>query len=317
MAIAKGRQRAGSAPAPAATTAASGRFGRRFSRERLTALAALSPSVIVLLLWMAVPLGMTVWFSLERYFLLQPGMTEFIGLANYTYFLTNPAFLTALWNTFVLVGSVLVITVGGGIGLALLLNQQFWGRGVARILAISPFFIMPTVSALIWKHLLMDPTSGFFAWLLTSVGLEPVIWFADWPMLSIIIIVGWRWLPFATLILLTALQSLDEEQREAAEMDGAGPLPYFANIVLPHLARAITVVILIETIFLLVVFAEIYVTTAGGPGLQTTNIAFLIYAQALLHFDVGGASAGGVIAVVIANIAAIFLMRLVGRNLEE
>jgi sorbitol/mannitol transport system permease protein len=286
-------------------------------RERIVSFAAVSPSVLLLLLWMAVPLAMTIYFSFQRYLLLQPGARAFIGFNNYVYFLQDPAFFTAMGNTLLLVGSVLAITVGGGIGMALLLNQRFWGQGMARILAISPFFVMPTVSALIWKNLLMDPTSGFISWALQSVGLDPVIWFTDWPMLSIILIVAWRWLPFATLILLTALQSLDEEQREAAEMDGAGALPYFFYIVLPHLARAITVVILIETIFLLVIFAEIYVTTNGGPGLQTTNIAFLIYAQALLQFDVGGASAGGVVAVILANIVAIFLVRLIGKNLEN
>src|SRR5690606_3776350 len=101
-------------------------------------------------------------------------------------------------------------------------------------------------------------------------------WFAQYPLLSIIIIVAWQWLPFATLILLTALQSLDEEQKEAAEMDGAGAVSRFIYIILPHLARAITVVILIETIFLLAVYAEILVTTNGGPGYASTNLAFLV-----------------------------------------
>ena len=99
-------------------------------------------------------------------------------------------------------------------------------------------------------------------------------------------------------------------------MDGAGALSTFIYLTLPHLARPITVVILIETIFLLMVFAEIFVTTGGGPGLQTTNIAFLIYSQALIRFDVGSASAGGLVAVVIANVVAFFLVRIVGRNLE-
>ena len=85
---------------------------------------------------------------------------------------------------------------------------------------------------------------------------------------------------------------------------------------LPHISRAITVVILIETIFLLSIFAEIYVTTSGGPGIATTNIPFLVYKQALLNFDIGGASAGGIIAVILANIVAFFLVRIIGRNLE-
>src|ERR1700757_4948723 len=99
-------------------------------------------------------------------------------------------------------------------------------------------------------------------------------------------------------------------------MDGAGAFSTFIHLTLPHLARPITVVILIQTIFLLTVFAEIFVTTGGGPGLATTNLAFLIYAQALLQYDVGGASAGGIVAVVLANIVAIFLVRLIGKNLE-
>jgi sorbitol/mannitol transport system permease protein len=183
-------------------------------------------------------------------------------------------------------------------------------------MVIAPFFVMPTVSALVWKNLLMHPVAGLFAWLARLIGAQPIDWFNDAPLFSVILIVAWQWLPFATLILLTALQSLDEEQKEAAEMDGARSLSTFIYIMLPHLARPITVVILIETIFLLTVFAEIFVTTGGGPGLQTTNIAFLIYSQALIQFDVGSASAGGLVAVVIANVVAFFLVRIVGRNLE-
>jgi polyol transport system permease protein len=283
---------------------------------RTLANAAVAPSVLVLFLWMIVPLGMTLYFSALNYNLLDPGNESFIGLLNYEYFLTDPAFFTALGNTLKLVGAVLVLTVGGGILLALLLDQPFLGRGIVRLMVIAPFFVMPTVSALIWKNLLMHPVSGLLAWLAKSVGLQPIDWFAEAPLTAVSLIVAWQWLPFAALILLTSLQSLDPEQREAAEMDGTPPLSFFFYIVLPHMARAITVVILIETIFLLNVFAEIRVTTGGGPGLQTTNIPFLVYAQALLQFDVGGASAGGIVAVVLANIVAFFLVRMIGRNLE-
>ncbi|MBL4599177.1 MAG: sugar ABC transporter permease [Rhizobiaceae bacterium] len=275
-----------------------------------------APSVTMLFLWMIVPLGMTIYFSLLRYNLLDPGNEAFVGLENYSYFLSDPDFFTALFNTLILVGSVLVITVVGGVLLAILLDQPFFGQGVARLMVIAPFFVMPTVSALIWKNLLMNPVSGFFAFLSKTFGMEPIDWLGDLPLFSIIILVAWQWLPFATLILLTAVGSLDGERKEAAEMDGAGPLSLFYYIILPHLARAITVVILIETIFLLSVFAEIFVTTGGGPGLATTNIAFLVYSQALLQFDIGGASAGGIVAVILANIVAIFLVRMVGKNLD-
>jgi sorbitol/mannitol transport system permease protein len=267
--------------------------------------ALLTPGVALLFIWMIVPLAMTIYFSTLHYNLLDPETEGFVGLENYRYFLTDPAFLTSLRNTLVLVGSVLAITILLGTPLALLLDQ-----------VIAPFFVMPTVSALVWKNLLMHPVSGLFAWISTLLGVTPIDWFTDAPLVAVILIVAWQWLPFATLILLTALQSQDEEQKEAAEMDGASPLSTFVYLTLPHLARPITVVILIETIFLLTVFAEIFVTTGGGPGLQTTNIAFLIYSQALIQFDVGNASAGGLVAVVIANIVAFFLVRIIGRNLE-
>lgn len=284
--------------------------------SRAAARLMLSPAVILLLGWMIVPLAMTLWFSFQYYNLLMPGMERWIGLENYRYFLTDPAFFTAIRNTLALVGGVLAVTVIGGVLMALLLDQPFWGRGLVRVLVIAPFFVMPTVSALVWKNMFMNPVNGLFAWIATSLGFEPIDFLAEIPLTSIVLIVSWEWLPFATLILLTALQSLDAEQLEAAEMDGAGPLSRFVWIVLPHLARAITVVILIETIFLLSTFAEILVTTNGGPGTATTNLTYLVYAQALLQFDVGGASAGGVVAIILANIVAIFLMRMIGRNLE-
>ena len=286
------------------------------AEHRKPRLSLVSPAVGVLLLWMIVPLAMTVWFSFQRYNLLDPTVSGFAGLDNYEFLVTDPDFWASLRNTFVLVGSVLAITVGFGTLLAVLYDQPFPGQGIARLLAIAPFFVMPTVSALVWKNLMMHPIYGVFGSIARGLGLEPVDWFADYPMVSVIVIVSWQWLPFALLILLTAVQSLDHEQKEAARMDGAGALAQFFFITLPHLSRAISVVVMIETIFLLTVFAEIFVTTSGGPGNATTNLAFLIYARALLQFDVGGGSAGGVVAIILANIVAYFLVRSIARRLE-
>jgi sorbitol/mannitol transport system permease protein len=263
---------------------------------------------------MIVPLAMTLWFSLEHFNLLTPGARAFAGLENYLDLLTGRTLWIAMGNTLFLVGLVLLLTLLFGTLFALLLHREFPGRTICRMLVVAPFFMMPTVSALIWKNMLMNPVSGLFAWLAQSVGLTPVDWFTNAPLLSVILIVSWQWLPFASLIMLTALQSLDEEQKEAAALDGVGAIPFFFYIVLPHIARAMTVVILIETIFLLSVFAEIYVTTNGGP--STTNIPFLVYELAQHSYDVGGASAGGVVAVILANIVAFFLVRIVGKNLS-
>lgn len=276
-----------------------------------------SPAVLLLMAWMIVPLAMTIYFSFRSVNLLTPGGEEFIGLFNYRYFLTDPAFIAAFFNTLILVGGVLFITIVGGIGLAVLLDQPIWGQGIVRLLVLAPFFVMPTVSALVWKNMFMNPVNGLFAHLATALGYQPFDFLASAPLFSIILMVAWQWLPFATLILLTAIQSLDREQMEAAELDGAGSLSRFRYLVLPHLSRAITAVVLIETIFLLSIFAEILVTTNGGPGFASTNVPYLIYSLSLLEFDVGGGSAGGIVAVIIANIVAIFLMRMIGKNLEN
>lgn len=285
--------------------------------KRLLPRVLLAPAVISLFLWMIVPLGMTIYFSLIRYNLMQPDVTGFAGLENYEFFITDPSFWPAIVHTLVLIGSVIVITVVAGVALALLIDEPFPGRGVARVLLISPFFVMPTVNALLWKHMMMNPIYGVLAQVWLFFGAQPVDWMTDWPLASVIVMVAWQWLPFATLIFVTALQSLNREQLEAARMDGATYLQQVRYLYLPHIARAISVVIMIEAIFLMSTFAEIFTTTGGGPGDASTNLAFLIFKSALLNFDAGVASAGALIAVVLANIAAVFLLRLIGKSLDR
>ncbi|MGO3005321.1 MAG: carbohydrate ABC transporter permease, partial [Halomonas sp.] len=134
----------------------------------LRTLSLQAPAVTLLLLWMIVPLGTTLWFSFQHYNLLMPSMTGFAGVENYEYLLTDPALWRSMINTLLLVGWVLTITVVGGTLLAVLFQQEFAGRGIARVLAISPFFIMPTVSALVWKNMMMHPSNGVLAWLFES-----------------------------------------------------------------------------------------------------------------------------------------------------
>jgi sorbitol/mannitol transport system permease protein len=286
---------------------------RRGGRE-VNTMQLIAPAVIPLIVWAFVPLALTLWFSLLHYNLLDP-IIHFVGFDNYAFLLTDPSLLNALWNTLALVAGVLAASIVFGCLFAVLLDQEFYGRSIARLLVIAPFFVMPTVSALMWKNLLMHPVNGLIAYLTRSLHLGVIDWLGAWPLTSIGIIVAWQWAPFATLILLTALQSLDRDQVEAARMDGAKSVRIFVHITLPHLARPITIVIMIETIFLLSIFAEILVTTNGGPGDASTNLTFLVYKTALLDFDVGGGSAGGIIMVVLANIVAFFLLRIVARNL--
>jgi sorbitol/mannitol transport system permease protein len=283
---------------------------------RVNTLPLVAPSVVLLLIFSLVPLAMTLWFSFRRYNLLNPAIHGFAGIANYKFLLLDPGLYQSLLISVLLVAEVLILTVCIGAVLAALFEHPFWGRGIARVLMIAPFFVMPTVSALIWKNLLMHPVNGLIAWICRSLGLPVIDFFGDWPLSSIVLIVAWQWLPFAFLILLTALQSLDESTLEAARLDGAGPISTFFYIQVPHMSRSITVVVMMETIFLLGIFAEIYVTTSGGPGVATTNLTFLIYQRALLAFNVGSASAAGVIAIILANIMAAFLVRTVASRLD-
>ena len=284
--------------------------------SRTAARLMVAPSVIVLFIWMIVPLAMTIWFSFRIYRLLSPERNGWAGVRNYTWFFNSPDFWLAISNTLLLVGGVLAITVILGVLIALLIDQPVWGQGPLRILVISPFFVMPPVAASIWENLFMHPQNGMFASMAQGIGMKPILFMENYPMSSVIFIVSWEWLPFATLILLTALQSLSSEQLEAAEMDGAGAVSRFRYIVLPHMTRAITVVILIQTIFLLGIFGEIFTTTQGGPGAASTTLPYMIYKQAVIAKDIGRAAAGGMIAVILANIVAFFLMRSMGKNLD-
>ncbi|HBD29354.1 MAG TPA: sugar ABC transporter permease [Candidatus Marinimicrobia bacterium] len=281
--------------------------------SRSVARLMMAPAVVLLLGWMLVPLTMTLWFSFRKYLPLRGGDMGWVGFDNYVRFVSSSSFWPSVQTTLIFVGSVLVITVFLGILLALLLDQPLWGQGIVRILVISPFFVMPTVSALVWKNFFMDPVNGLFAHLWKFFGAVPIEWLSQKSVQSIIMIVSWQWLPFATLILLTAVQSLDRDQLEASEMDGANPLQRFGYIILPHLARAITIVVLIQTIFLLSIFAEIFVTTGGAFGTKT--LSYLIFQRVLESQNIGLGSAGGIYAVILANIVAIFLMRIVGKNL--
>ena len=284
--------------------------------SRFLSRALLAPAVVTLFAWMIVPLVMTIYFSLIHYNLNQPGEHGFVGLENFRYFITDPDFWPSVLQTIELLGWVIVITVLLGVGLALLINDPFPGQGIVRVLLISPFFVMPTVNALLWKHMMMNPIYGVLGKVWSFFGATPIDWMTDYPLFSVVIILSWQWLPFACLIFITSLQSLDREQLEAARMDGANALHQFWYLTLPHLGRSIAVVVMIEMIFLMSVFAEIFTTTSGGPGNESTNLAFLIYKQALMNFDVGVASAGALFAVVLANIAAVLLIRMVGKNLD-
>ncbi|WP_034388434.1 carbohydrate ABC transporter permease [Deinococcus sp. YIM 77859] len=281
---------------------------------RLTPAALVWPALLYLILTTQVPFFMTVYYSFFRYNLVDPTSRPFVGLANYAALLTDPQNVHILVNTVVLAGGTLLLTLVIGGALALLLHRPFVGRALLRTLLISSFLVMPVVTAVVWKNMLLNPVFGFFSWLVTRLGGTPVDWLAQYPMASLIAMITWEWTPFAMLILLTGLQSLPDDQLEAARLDGAGPLQEFRHIVLPHWTQAIQVVVLMETIALLQVYGEIYGSTSGGPGIATTNLPYFIYQKAFAEYNIGLASAAGVITVILTNILAVYLLRMISRS---
>jgi sorbitol/mannitol transport system permease protein len=276
-----------------------------------------APGIAFLVIVTQVPFVLTLYYSLRGWNLLRPESNTFTGFRNFSRILSNDAFYTVIWNTVYLTVAVVAITLVLGLLFAMLLNRPFPGRGLARTLLISPFLVMPVVTAVLWKNVLLDPVFGLSAWLVRLFGLPAIDLIAQFPMPSIIIIVSWQWTPFVMLILLAGLQSMPEETLEAASLDGASGITMFRYMILPHLRRFIEIALLLEMIFILNVFGVIFVTTSGGPGIITTNLPYQIFLEAFSRWNVGRASAYGVFAVILANILVILFLRVIGDQNEQ
>jgi len=301
-----------------------------------------APAVLLLLVWMLVPLSMTLYFSFIRYVLnslnrpewTSPSLSNWRGFGNYNYVLDAKDFWFAVQNSVLIVGGILFFTVILGLSIAVLINKTFPGRGIVRVLLISPFFVMPAVSGVLWINMILDPVLG-----LNGIAVEalnnlvkdlkelPIFggFFSLWPELTpisfratqtsayaVIIMVTWQWTPFAVLIFMTSLQSEDQQQKEAAVLDGATSWAQFRYMTLPHLARPIAIVVMIQSIFHLSLYAEIEIISRGNGN---KNLPYLIGEFA--NNNIGAASATGIFAVILANIIAIFLLRMVGKNLVD
>ena len=301
-----------------------------------------TPAVLLLLIWMLIPLGMTLYFSFIRYVLnslnrpewTTPSISNWRGFGNYNFVLNAKDFWFAVQNSLFIVGSILTLTVILGVLIAVLINKTFPGQGIVRVLLISPFFVMPAVNAVLWINMILDPVLGLNGVAVEGInnlvaGLRdfPVLgsFFSLWPEFepisfratqtsayAVIMMVSWQWTPFAVLIFMTSLQSEDESQKEAATLDGASPWSQFINLTVPHLARPIAIVIMIQSIFHLSLYAEIEIVSRGNGN---KNLPYLI--GEFSSNNIGAASATGIFAVVLANIIAIFLLRMVGKSLMD
>lgn len=276
-----------------------------------------APAVIYAVIVTQLPFVVTVWYSFLHWNLLRPDTIQFAGLDNYIFVVTtDPVFPSALVNTLVLTVGSVFLSLGLGLLFAELVNHRFPGRGIVRTMFITPFLIMPVVSALTWKNMMLNPVFGVVDYLMQLAHLPAVDWLAQFPLGSIMGIVVWRWAPFMMLILLAGMQSLSDEIREAARVDGVSAVQEFRYIVLPHLNRFMQLGALLGSVYIVQEFDSIYMTTQGGPGTASTNLPFLIYQVAFAKKDVGEASALGVIVVVLTIIATQYLLRVLTRLFE-
>ena len=301
-----------------------------------------TPAVVLLLFWMLVPLSMTLFFSFIRYVLnnlrrpewTSPSIDNWRGFGNYQYVWNQDSFWLAIQNSILIVTSILFLTVILGVAIAVLINRSFPGLGIVRVLLISPFFVMPAVNAVLWINMILDPVLGLQGIAVNGIndiiaGLRsaPVVggFFNLWPQFepisfrasqtsayAVIMMVTWQWTPFAVLIFMTSLQSEDQQQKEAATLDGAGRWNQFRFLTLPHLGRPIAIVVMIQAIFHLSLYAEIEIVSRGNGN---KNLPY--YIGELVNNNIGAASATGIFAVILANIVAIFLLRMVGKTLME
>jgi sorbitol/mannitol transport system permease protein len=269
----------------------------------------LLPALVYVIVVTQIPFLMTVYYSFFSWNLLKPGSFRFTGLDNYAGLLTDERVRTAVLNTVVLTVCVIGISVVLGLAVATLLNSEVFGKGLMRTLMIAPFLIMPTAGALIWKDTLLNPLFGLLPYLLAPFGLGRVDWVNQYPMVAVVTVEVWRWTPFMMLIILAGLQSQNPEVLEAARVDGANAFQAFRRITLPLVRPFLELGALLGSLFVVQTFDSIYMLTFGGPGEDTTNIPFLLYLVAFQGFNIGQASAIGVVAVILTTIVATFALR--------
>ncbi|WP_206787933.1 carbohydrate ABC transporter permease [Amycolatopsis sp. MtRt-6] len=270
----------------------------------------LLPALLFVVAVTQLPFLLTVFYSFQSWNLVRPGSRHFVGLQNYVDVFSDTTFLVALLNTVLLTVVCVFVALLLGLGLAILLDRKFLGRGVVRTLLITPFLILPAAGALLWKTTMFDPTYG----LLHFVFGTDVDWLSEFPLASVMAQIVWQWTPFMMLLILAGLQSQAKDVLEAANVDGAGRWRTFVSITLPHLSRFLQLATLLGAIYIVNSFDAIFLMTQGGPGTASTNLPYYIYQRAFEGFDVGQSSAMGVVVVILTMIVATFALRLMFRT---
>jgi len=269
------------------------------------------PIIVIMGGLVFVPLVSTLWDSLFRIDPMRPG-TPFVGLRNYTTFLTDPAIRQGWYNTAIYVVLAVILETIGGLGAALLLSRIKYGRRWLLAALVLPWCLPPVVNAIVWLWI-YNPSYGLLNSLLHALGVidQNVVWFnsRSTALLLVTVVHVWRMMPLTAIILLAALQGIPQDLYEAAKLDGAGPIKCFRMITLPLIAGGLAIALSQSTVFALNLFDEAWVL--AGSSLDTRTVIIQVYMSAFqnLHFSQGMALS--VLTMIVSLIiSALYVMRV-------
>jgi multiple sugar transport system permease protein len=288
--------------ATAAETAESGRVvpaaprglrhSARRARRNWDAYVFLAPGFIIFSVFTLFALLFVIYLTFHEWSIIQPDK-PFVGLQNYRDLIEDERFRKSVVNTFYFTGASVPLAMIVGLSIALLLNQPLRGRGLFRTFYYLPAITPFVVSAIIWKWL-YNGDFGLFNYYLLKTNLihEPLLWLSDQnlAMPSVILMTVWTAVGFSMVVYLAGLQSIPEELYEAAKVDGAGPLARLRHITLPGLLPSTVFLLVIQIIFNMQIFTQIFVMTRGGPIDKTTTVLFYVYEAAFQFYEMGYAS---------------------------
>lgn len=279
-----------------------------------------APNLAALAVFMLFPLGFSLYMSFQKWDLFTP--PKFVGLANFhSLFSADPLFLIALRNTVVFTVGTILPTIVISVGVAGILNRKLPGISVFRMIIFVPLAVSSVVMAVVWQFV-FNTNDGLLNTALGWIGLGPVPWLLDpkWAMVSLCMVSVWRSVPFATVVLLAAMQGVPETLYEAAKIDGAGEIRRFFWITVPLIRGALSFVVVISVINAFQAFDLVYVLTGGngGPETGTYVLGIMLFQQAFEFLDFGYASALAWVMFAILLVLTVLQLRFARRiSLED
>jgi ABC-type sugar transport system permease subunit len=293
-------------------------FSKRKRDDNLFTILLLLPAGLIMAVVTIYPLVRSFIISLLKWDLTKHELTHpFIGLKNYSYILNDPTFWKSANITLYFVIGDVIITIILALSIALLLNREFRGRNLVRMVALLPWAIPGVVNGVMWKWIL-NPSYGALNGLLYSLGFidKYIIWLGN-PTSALILCIltdVWKEAPFIMLLLLAALQTIPKDLYEAAKVDGANVFQSFWNVTIPLIKPTLFVAITLRTIWALKSFDLIYTLTAGGPSGGTTVIGYYTYLKTFISMNLGRGSAVAYLMTAVVAVLIYFYQRALNKE---